>query len=83
MRKIPVTSWIKMFVVVSIHLYIVGVIIYYYREPIINYSTAGWGYVMVAYGSCVNFVEDVWETIPSLDQLSDGFFNILKLKPFR
>ena len=83
MNKIPTISWIKMVTVVSIHLCLVGWVIYCYREPVINCSAACWGYVTVAYESCANYVAGVWEKIPSLEQLTEGFINILKLKPFR
>ena len=83
MNKIPATSWLKMIAIVSIHLCLVGWIGYIHREPIGNFAATTWGYITDGYGACERFVVGVWSSVPSYDQLRDGFIGILKLEPFK
>lgn len=83
MNKIPAVSWMKMISIVSIHLCIVGWIVYCYREPVINCAVTGWGYVTDAYNSCAAYAVNAWEKVPSVEKLVDGFIGILKLEPFK
>ena len=83
MNKIPAGSWIKMIAIVSIHLYIVGLIVYRYREPVISCASTSWGYVTDAYYSCASYACSAWDKMPSPQQLVDGFVGILKLEPFK
>ncbi len=83
MNKIPAVSWMKMTAIVSIHLCIVGWVVYCYREPVGNCASTGWGYVTDAYNSCAGYVTTAWEKLPSAEKLVDGFIGILKLEPFK
>lgn len=83
MNKIPLASWVKMITIVSIHLCIVGSVIYYYREPVFDCTSTGWSYVTDAYRCCASHVGNAWEKMPSPQQLLDGFIGILKLEPFQ
>lgn len=82
MKKIPATAWLKMFVIVGIHLCIVGSVVYYYWDPIEEYALAAWGYVTWAYDVSAQWVVDLYNKMPTPQQLVDGFINILKLQPF-
>ena len=83
MNKIPAISWMKMIAIVSIHLCIVGSIVYYYRAPVISCASIGWEYVTDAYNSCASYASNAWDKMPSPQQLVDGFIGILKLEPFK
>ncbi len=72
-----------MIVLVSIHLCLVGWVIYIYRAPIGSCFSIVCGYMAEGYDACESFVVDVWNKIPSYGQLREGFIDILKLKPFR
>jgi len=82
MKKIPVTAWLKMFVILGVHLCILGYVVYCYREPMQEYALAAWGYVTWAYEVCAQWVVEMYNKMPSPQQLVDGFINILKLQPF-
>lgn len=73
----------KMIALVSIHLCLVGWVIYIYRAPIGGCLSVGCGYMAEGYGACEQFVVDAWNSVPSFDQLRDGFIGILKLEPFK
>ena len=83
MNKIPPVSWMKMIAIVSIHLCLVGWVIYVYRAPIGSGASTCWSYLSERYGECEGFVVDVWNKVPSFDELKEGFIDILKLKPFK
>ena len=82
MNKIPAISWMKMIAIVSIHLCLIGWIIYVHRAAIGSRASGCWSYMAEGYGECEGFVLDVWNKIPAFDQLKEDFINILKLKPF-
>lgn len=82
MKKISTTAWLMMFVIVGIHLCIVGSVMYFYWEPIKEFLFCAWGYVTFVHKVFFLWVIDVYDKMPSPQQLVDGFINILKLKPF-
>lgn len=78
MKRIPFLQWVKMLLVVGVHLWVAWLLVRPYVGVACEYANEASDYLVSVYSLSERWTVEKWHELPSLDELGRKFVEILK-----